>query len=118
MRWTLSSIYFPLNHHQRLQTFLLYTGTLKRIICIATTGLSAKIAIPHVRSVILSIITKEELELLTGYTRSKDIAECLNKHRIYFVEGKGNHIATTDNWLNQAGVDRQSINDDGFNLEF
>ena len=65
----------------------------------------------------LAILTNDELEELTGYKRSVDVAKCLLKHKIYYVEGKDGQIKTTDKWVEQAGQSRAAKND-GFNEDF
>ncbi len=65
----------------------------------------------------VAILSKDELKELTGYVQPSDIAKCLRKHKIFYVEGKDGHIRTTDKWIEQAGQERQSDND-GFNCDF
>lgn len=65
----------------------------------------------------LSILDKEDLRQLTGYVQPSDVAKCLRKHKIYYIEGKDGQIRTTNKWIEQAG---QALiaNDDGFDLDF
>lgn len=66
----------------------------------------------------MQVWTEEQLKKLTGFSRPKEQAECLRRHKIYYVEGKDGVIRTTDAWIEQAGNDRSSVNDDGFQPDF
>lgn len=58
----------------------------------------------------MGIISQEYLEQSTGYTKSADIALCLDKQGIKYFIGKRGRIWTTEEALNKAlGVQAQPI---------
>lgn len=68
------------------------------------------------------ILTKDELEELTGYSTPSKQKEVLLRNGVYFVEGKEGRIRTTSENIRWplATLARKSVSlseGDGFNLE-
>ena len=55
------------------------------------------------------------IEALTGYNIPSKQADCLRRHNIFYIEGKGGTIRTTLAWVKQAGIPVNQTHDE-FNL--
>ena len=63
------------------------------------------------------IVTDHDLAELTGFESVSRQKECLDKHGIFYIEGKKGQIRTTWEHINNPLKMRGAANTDGFNLE-
>lgn len=66
----------------------------------------------------IDIIDFPILRLLTGFESPAKQAECLRKHKIYYIEGKDGRVVTTSKWLEQASFSSPLSANDEINLDF
>lgn len=66
----------------------------------------------------MKLIGPKEIKELTGYSLPSKQKECLQRHGIFFVEGRDGRIATTQEWVSQAASrDKSAGSQDEFDLE-
>lgn len=63
------------------------------------------------------IVTDDDLAELTGYSAPGKQKECLDRHGIFYIEGRDGRIRTTWVHVNHPIRQRAAANQDGFNLE-
>lgn len=65
----------------------------------------------------IHIVTDNELAELTGYSVPGKQKQCLDRHGIFYIEGRDGKIRTTWGHINSPLKMRAPSNADGFNIE-